>query len=85
MELAKYIDHTALKADTSRAAIETLCQEARDYGFMFLTYDTRGGREAAPEKEIYTVAGTHSIFESWVSSVPCKRRQIGRASCRERV
>ena len=34
MELAKYIDHTALKADTSRAAIETLCQEARDYGFM---------------------------------------------------
>ena len=34
MELAKYIDHTALKADTGRAAIETLCQEARDYGFM---------------------------------------------------
>ena len=34
MELAKYIDHTALKADTSRAAIEKLCQEARDYGFM---------------------------------------------------
>ena len=34
MELAKYIDHTALKADTSRATIETLCQEARDYGFM---------------------------------------------------
>ena len=34
MELAKYIDHTALKADTGRAAIEKLCQEARDYGFM---------------------------------------------------
>lgn len=34
MELAKYIDHTALKADTGRATIETLCQEARDYGFM---------------------------------------------------
>ena len=34
MELAKYIDHTALKADTGRAAIEKLCQEAREYGFM---------------------------------------------------
>ena len=38
-----------------------------------LTHDTRGGREAAPEKETYTLAGTHSIFESWVSSVPCKK------------
>ena len=34
MELAKYIDHTALKADTGHAAIEKLCQEAREYGFM---------------------------------------------------
>ena len=31
--LAKYIDHTLLAADASRAQIATLCQEARDHGF----------------------------------------------------
>ena len=32
-DLARVIDHTALKPDTPRAAIETLCDEARQYGF----------------------------------------------------
>lgn len=32
-DIAKLIDHTALKADTTRATIETLCQEAREYHF----------------------------------------------------
>jgi len=31
--LAKYIDHTLLASDASRAQIATLCQEARDHGF----------------------------------------------------
>ncbi|WP_426114204.1 deoxyribose-phosphate aldolase [Pseudomonas sp. DSP3-2-2] len=31
--LAKYIDHTLLAADASRAQIATLCQEAKDHGF----------------------------------------------------
>ena len=44
MELAKYIDHTALKADTGRATIETLCQEARDYGFMSVCVNLLGWR-----------------------------------------
>lgn len=33
MDLAKYIDHTVLAADTTPQAIEKLCGEARDYGF----------------------------------------------------
>lgn len=32
--LAKYIDHTLLKADATRAELETLCKEARAYGFF---------------------------------------------------
>jgi deoxyribose-phosphate aldolase len=31
--IAKMIDHTALKADTTKETIETLCQEAREYKF----------------------------------------------------
>ncbi|MRX71315.1 deoxyribose-phosphate aldolase [Bacillus lacus] len=31
--IAKTIDHTALKADTKKEQIETLCSEAREYGF----------------------------------------------------
>lgn len=32
--IAKMIDHTALKADTTKAQIEKLCAEAKEYGFM---------------------------------------------------
>ncbi len=32
-ELAKYIDHTALKSDTTREQIIALCREAVEYGF----------------------------------------------------
>lgn len=34
MNLAKYIDHTVLKADTTRQAVLKVCQEARDNGFF---------------------------------------------------
>ena len=33
MNIAKYIDHTALKATTTKQDIEKLCEEAREYGF----------------------------------------------------
>ncbi|WP_170007719.1 deoxyribose-phosphate aldolase [Bacillus fonticola] len=33
MSLAEMIDHTALKPDTTRTQIETLCKEAKAYGF----------------------------------------------------
>ncbi|HJG48186.1 MAG TPA: deoxyribose-phosphate aldolase [Facklamia tabacinasalis] len=33
MELAKYIDHTLLKADATEEQIEKLCQEAAEYNF----------------------------------------------------
>ncbi|MGX7091444.1 deoxyribose-phosphate aldolase [Hutsoniella sourekii] len=34
MNLAKYIDHTLLKADAKKEEIIKLCQEAKDYDFM---------------------------------------------------
>lgn len=33
MDIAKYIDHTLLKADAREKEIRRLCQEARQYGF----------------------------------------------------
>lgn len=33
-DLAKYIDHTLLKADATAKDIETLCAEAREHGFF---------------------------------------------------
>jgi deoxyribose-phosphate aldolase len=32
--IAKMIDHTALKADTTKEQIEKLCEEAKEYGFF---------------------------------------------------
>lgn len=34
MNLAKYIDHTLLKPQAAKQDIQTLCQEARQYGFF---------------------------------------------------
>lgn len=34
MEIAKYIDHTLLKADATKNQIESLCNEAKQYGFF---------------------------------------------------
>ncbi|HRN95537.1 MAG: deoxyribose-phosphate aldolase [Chitinophagales bacterium] len=34
MKLASYIDHTLLKADTSEAEIEQLCNEAKEHNFV---------------------------------------------------
>ena len=34
MSIAKYIDHTILKPDTSREAVIKVCEEAKEYGFF---------------------------------------------------
>lgn len=34
MNLAKYIDHTILKADATSDQVKVICDEAREYGFM---------------------------------------------------
>lgn len=34
MDLAKYIDHTLLKPQADKASVQTLCDEARKYGFF---------------------------------------------------
>lgn len=40
MKLSKYIDHTLLKADASLAAIEKLCEEAKEYDFKSVCVNT---------------------------------------------
>lgn len=34
MELAKYIDHTVLKAQTTEGEVKKVCEEAKEYGFF---------------------------------------------------
>ena len=34
-ELAKYIDHTVLKANASKKEVLQVCEEALQYGFLF--------------------------------------------------
>ena len=40
-ELASFIDHTVLKPDTRAAAIEKLCQEAKEYHFVAVCVPAR--------------------------------------------
>jgi deoxyribose-phosphate aldolase len=41
MNLASYIDHTLLKADTTRPDIEQLCQEAKEFSFYSVCLNSR--------------------------------------------
>jgi deoxyribose-phosphate aldolase len=45
--LAKYIDHTILAANATEAAVLTLCDEAREYGFASVCVNPRFVRAAA--------------------------------------
>ncbi|MFT8871576.1 MAG: deoxyribose-phosphate aldolase [Sporolactobacillus sp.] len=47
MELAKRIDHTALRPETTRADIERLCEEARTYAFASVCVNPSRVRLAA--------------------------------------
>ncbi len=46
-ELAKYIDHTNLKAHASREEIKKLCDEAREYGFYAVCVNPYRVKDAA--------------------------------------
>ncbi|MFB1050210.1 deoxyribose-phosphate aldolase [Paraliobacillus sp. JSM ZJ581] len=46
-QLANKIDHTALKPDTTKNQITTLCQEAKDHGFYSVCVNPTWVKEAA--------------------------------------
>jgi deoxyribose-phosphate aldolase len=46
-EIARYIDHTLLKPDATRAEIETLCQEARAFSFASVCINPAWVKECA--------------------------------------
>lgn len=46
-DVAKYIDHTLLKPEATRAEIETLCREARDFGFASVCVNPTWVKECA--------------------------------------
>ncbi|MGM0523470.1 MAG: deoxyribose-phosphate aldolase, partial [Bacillota bacterium] len=48
-DLAQYIDHTALKADTTKEQIVTLCDEAKDYNFYSVCVNPTWVETAAKE------------------------------------
>ena len=61
-EIAKYIDHTALKPETSSGQIDQLCAEAMQYGFAAVCVNPSYVRQAAQLLEgsgvkVATVAG----------------------------
>lgn len=48
-DLAQYIDHTALKADTTKEQIVTLCDEAKEYNFYSVCVNPTWVETAAKE------------------------------------
>lgn len=51
MNLAKYIDHTILKADATTDQVKKICAEARDYGFMSVCVNTTHAALVSKELE----------------------------------
>lgn len=47
LDLAKYIDHTLLKAEATAAQIDRLCDEAREYGFASVCINPTWVKRAA--------------------------------------
>jgi len=80
MNLAGYIDHTLLKADTSKEAIVQLCNEAKEYGFFAVCIPPYWVREAksllkGSAVKIATVVG----FPMGYSHSPAKIEECKRA------
>jgi deoxyribose-phosphate aldolase len=80
MNLASYIDHTVLKADCNKQAIETLCNEALAHNFMAVCvppYFVGIAQKLLEESEIKvaTVIG----FPMGYSAIPAKVEEIKRA------
>ena len=80
MPLASKIDHTLLKADTSKAEIINLCEEAKHYGFAAVCVPPYWVRECKNQLrdskvKIATVVG----FPMGYSSTPAKVEECRRA------
>jgi deoxyribose-phosphate aldolase len=80
MNINKYIDHTALKADTTYAQIETLCAEAREYDFFSVCVNSYFVKKAVSllngsSVKVCTVVG----FPLGASTMETKRFEAMRA------
>ena len=80
-ELAKLIEHTTLKPDTTSADVRRLCEEARQYGFagvcippLFVREARRALGDDSPVR-VVTVVG----FPMGYSAIPAKSEEIKRA------
>jgi deoxyribose-phosphate aldolase len=80
MNINKYIDHTALKADTTYAQIEKLCAEAREYDFFSVCVNSYFVKKASAllngsSVKVCTVVG----FPLGASTMETKRFEAMRA------
>lgn len=79
MNIAKYIDHTTLKPNTTREAIEVLCKEANQYGFAAVCvppYFIHSAKKNVHESvQVATVIG----FPFGYSSIEAKKAEIAKA------
>lgn len=71
--LARYLDHTLLKANTTAAQVRTLCEEARHWGFASVCVPPRFVTLAAEQLSGSSVAvGTVIGFPLGYQSTACK-------------
>jgi deoxyribose-phosphate aldolase len=80
MNLNRYIDHTALKADTDLSQIEKLCKEAREYDFFSVCVNSYFVKKASSllvgtQVKVCTVVG----FPLGASTMETKRFEAIRA------
>jgi len=80
MEINQYIDHTALKADTTAAQIEKLCGEAKEYNFFSVCVNSYYVKKAfsllnGSNVRVCTVVG----FPLGASTMEAKRFEAMRA------
>ncbi len=66
-ELARFIDHTLLKADATAAQIETLCREAIDHGFYAVCVN---GAHVAHAKKILSAQDKTNVLIAAVVGFP---------------
>ncbi len=80
-DLAKFIEHTLLKPDTTLTDVRRLCEEAKQYGFAavcvppFFVRDARRSLGEDTKVRVATVIG----FPMGYSAIPAKSEEIKRA------
>lgn len=82
-EIAKFIEQTILKPDTSLADVRRVCEEARQYGFagvcippLFVRDARRLLDDISPKTRVVTVVG----FPMGYSAIAAKSEEIKRAT-----